>query len=381
MGRLKLKTNVILILVFLVQNLFGQIYQFKEYSIEEGLSHPFVYTVSEDNDGFIWIGTGEGLCKFDGFEFKVSEEDDSLTSGFVSSSYLDSKGMLWFGHNSGEVTYYDGIEFKLLDLAKEFNSTITDISEDEQGAVYIASQSSGLIRVDKDFKVAIFSDEFTDNLIYSILPVGDFQFLIGTGDGLALYTLKQNQFIQDYSVEELEYISIQSINKSHDSKSFWVGTEDSGFYLFKSKDENFESYEIINMGKKYDLAYDNVQSVFEDNENVVWISTSGKGVFKLIPEDNTEFNYSKVVHYSTLNGLSDNFVKTVFQDWEGNFWIATYGKGIAFLVDETFTMHYQNIDEFNGNILSIAESKDFLWYGVSTKTLNIVEGRLYDNER
>ncbi|PLX11578.1 MAG: hypothetical protein C0597_14840 [Marinilabiliales bacterium] len=356
MGLVKLKTNVILILVFCVQNLFGQMYQFKEYGIEEGLSHPFVYTVSEDNNGFIWIGTGEGLCKFDGFGFKVSEEDDSLASGFVSSSYLDSKGILWFGHYSGQVTYYDGIEFKLLDLPEDFNSIITEIAEDDQGTVYIASQNSGLLRVDKDFEVAIFSDEFSENLIYSIFPVGEFQFLIGTGEGLALYTLKQNQFIQEYSIEELDYISVQTINKSHDPNAFWIGTEDSGFFLLKSKGEDFSAYEIINMGEKYDLAYDNVESILEDTENLVWISTSGKGVFKLIPENDDEFNYSKVIHYSTLNGLSDNFVKAVFQDWEGNYWIATYGKGLAFLVDETFTMHYKNLEEFNGNILSIDET-------------------------
>ena len=90
----KVKFTVLLILTFLVQNMFGQTYQFKEYNIEEGLSHPFVYTISEDQDGFIWIGTGEGLCRFDGFEFKVSEVDDSLTKGFVTSSYLDDNGIL-----------------------------------------------------------------------------------------------------------------------------------------------------------------------------------------------------------------------------------------------------------------------------------------------
>ena len=358
----KLRFNIVLFLIFFVQNIHGQMYQFKEYGIEEGLSHPFVYTVSEDNDGFIWIGTGEGLCKFDGYEFVVSAEDDSLTDGFVTTSYLDSKGIIWFGHNSGQVTYYNGIEFKLLGL-ENVNSTITTITGDQNGNVFIATQNNGIIKVDKEYNLTGFSETFNGKLIYSVFQVEENLFLIGTSSGLSLYSLKEDEFIEEYKVDELDYIAVQTINKSNVDGAFWIGTEDSGFYLLKRKGEKFDSYEIQNQGEEYNLNYENVQAILEDKDDVLWISTFGNGIYKLTPDVGTEFSYINMVNYSTKNGLPNNFVKQIFQDWEGNYWIATYGNGLAFLVDEAFTLHYKNLESFNGNVLSITESDDYLWLG------------------
>ncbi len=363
MNGLKIKLSLVLLLAVFVQNIFGQTYQFKEYGIEEGLSHPFVYTISEDADGFIWIGTGEGLCQYDGFEFKVNEEDDTLTNGFVNTSYLDHNGILWFGHNSGEITYYDGIRFKLLNAGEGFNSTVTDITGDNKGNVYIAFQSNGILKIDNNFKLTSYSESFNGVLIYSILDVGNNNFLIGTSNGLSLFSLNDNGFTESYKVEELSYITVQSVDKGKNEGDFWIGTEDSGFYLLKKKGEHFDSYDIVNFGEKYDLAYDNVRSVLEDNESMLWVSTFGKGIIKLIPDENKDHNYLDIINYSTANGLANDFVKTVYQDWEGNFWIGTYGGGLSFSVDEAFTFHYRDNKDINGDILSIEESEKSLWFG------------------
>jgi len=64
-----IKYLVFVLLAVTFVSVKAQQYQFKKFSIEEGLSHPFAYTISEDRDGFIWIGTGEGLCRFDGHTF------------------------------------------------------------------------------------------------------------------------------------------------------------------------------------------------------------------------------------------------------------------------------------------------------------------------
>lgn len=363
MKSLKIIIATTIILLYGGQNIFGQVYQFREYGIEEGLSHPFVYTIAQDQNGFIWIGTGEGLCRFDGFRFTVSEADDTLTNGFVTSSYLDRNGILWFGHNSGQITYDDGIQLKLLKTGDVVSSSITGITENQNGDIIIASQNNGLIRVDQKKKIEFYTEDLAGELIYSVLSVGNNQFLIGTSSGLALFELKESHFIKRFTIEELDYISVQSINKGNEENVFWIGTEDSGFYQLLAKGEKFDSYELKNIGEQHNLNYENVQSVLEDNDNILWVSTFGKGVFKLIPGEDKEYTYSEVINYSTRNGLANDFIKKVFQDWEGNYWIGTYGNGLAFLVDEAFTMHYQNLDNFNGNILAIEESESDLWLG------------------
>ena len=357
------KFAIIALLVFFVQSTFGQVYQFKEFNIEEGLSNKFVYTVAEDNNGFIWIGTGEGLFKFDGFEFIVSEMDDSLTNGLITSSYLDVNGILWFGHNSGQITTYDGSEFKLLETSDDVKSSIVGITGDGNGNVFIASQNSGLLKVDKDFNVEVFIEDFSGDLLYAIQFAGNNNFLIGNSEGLSLYKYKDDSFIKEYTIKELEYITVQSIMSGNKDNIFWIGTEDSGFYLLEAKGEMFDSYELTNFGEKYELAYENVQSVLEDNENTLWVSTFGKGLFKLIPDNKQEYAYKDIIHFSTENGLSHNFIKTVYQDWEGNYWIGTFGNGLSFSVDETLTIQYQDIDALNGDVLSVAETDSYLWLG------------------
>ena len=340
----------------------GQIYQFKQYNIENGLSHPFVYTINNDINGYIWVGTGEGLCRFDGFNFIVSKENDTLTNGFVSASYLDKSGLLWFGHNSGDVTFYNGKEFERLDSRKYLTSTVTDINSDDLGNVFISTQNNGLLRVNKQFQIDMFSDEFVGKIIYSIAYAGNSNYLVGCSDGLYLYKIEKKTIKSLFSIDGLSYIPVQSIDKGQRENTFWIGTEDSGFYLLKFRDD-FESYELVNFGEKHNLAYENVQSVLEDPEKTLWVSTFGKGVFKLISDPNKDYTYVRTVQFSTQNGLQNNFIKQVYQDWEGNYWIATYGNGIAFSSDEAFAFLYQDIAALNGNILSIEESENTVWLG------------------
>lgn len=340
----------------------AQNYQFKQYSIEEGLSHPFVYTVNQDKDGFIWVGTGEGLCQFDGYEFKVNAIDDSLTNGFVTTSFFDKNGVLWFGHNSGEITYYDGIKFQLLQDNSFAKSTITSITDDEKGNVYFSTQNNGIIKSGEDFKVDTFYNDFKGLFINSIL-IANNHLLVGSGTGLDIFSITVKGYDKLLTIKELEDISITSITKGNQQGYYWIGTEDMGFYLLKTENGNFESYEIINLGEKYNLENDNIQSVLEDSENVLWVSTFGKGLFKLMPDESEKHTYKDIIHFSTSNGLPNNYIKQVFKDWENNMWIATYGNGLAFSIDQAFTIHYQNINELNKNILSVTDCEKYIWLG------------------
>ncbi|MDK2978474.1 MAG: hypothetical protein PWP52_1188, partial [Bacteroidales bacterium] len=359
----KLKSfGIFFFLVFTCHSVFGQIYQFKEYNIEEGLSHPFVYTINEDKNGFLWIGTGEGLCRYNGFDFTVSRADDTLTSGFVTSSFLDEKGVLWFGHNSGEITYYDGIHFNRLETNNLFNSSITDIDGTKSGSIWIASQNNGLIRIDKNFQIDSFQQAFQGKIVYTLKTVDDNQLLVGTGNGLQLFRITENNLEEVYSVDELSYITVQTIDKDEATNIFWIGTGDAGFYALESKGESFESYRLVNIGEQYGLGYENVQSVTRDRDGNLWISTFGNGIYKINPDEEGN-ETEEIVNYSTKNGLSNNFIKQVYQDWEGNLWIATYGNGLAYYVSEALTFLYQDVKDLEGNILSLEESETNLWLG------------------
>jgi len=355
--------SVLFLFVIISVSLTAQTYNFNKLSIDKGLSHPFVYTINTDINGFIWVGTGEGLCKYNGFEFYVSEADDTLTDGFVTSSYKDSNGTLWFGHNSGELTVYNGSTLKKIDTKKYSKSTVTDICGDNSGNVYITTQNDGFLIVDKDYKIDTFKNQFLSKLLYSVNYIGNDNVLLGLNDGLYLYKIKENKILLQFKFKEIPWTAVTTIKSSKIEGVFWIGTEDEGFYYLKQKNEEFDSYIIEKTSENYNLGYENVQSIFEDNDNNLWISTFGNGVFKLIADNNSKTKFKKLINYSTTNGLTNNFVKQVFQDWENNIWIATYGDGIAFLVDEAFTFRYNDIKELKNNITALTESNSELWLG------------------
>ena len=100
-----IKNNWILFLIMVItgfsfrSNLYSQEIRFQTFSVTEGLCHPFVYNINQDKNGFIWIGTGEGLCRYDGIEFTSGSVFDTLPVDVVNVSFADNLGKLWFGFN------------------------------------------------------------------------------------------------------------------------------------------------------------------------------------------------------------------------------------------------------------------------------------------
>ena len=95
----------------------------------QGISHPFVYTVNQDSRGYIWIGTGEGLCRFNGIEFNTDIKQDSLAREVAGISYKDSTGVLWFGYHSGDIARYYRNQFETINTGIEIKSAITGFAE------------------------------------------------------------------------------------------------------------------------------------------------------------------------------------------------------------------------------------------------------------
>ncbi len=347
----------------------SQDYKFNSYGIKEGICHPFVYTINQDLNGYIWIGTGEGLCRFDGFEFERKDINEQLTRDVAGVSYKDSKGNLWFGFNNGNICRYDGINFEIITASENVKSTITDIIETDRNIILIASLNDGLVVLGKNKEIKIYDDEIKNKLIYS-LNYSNGKLLLGSQEGLLIYGFEDylNPPVYRYAVDELAYVKVQVIRKCNRNEGFWIGTESEGVFYFSLNDDN--SYNLVKVGEKLNLADLNVQSIAEDLDNNLWLSTFRRGVYKL-ENPETEHDYKEVIHYNKNNGLPSNFTKEVFEDREGNIWIATYGEGLATLLNEAFEFFSYEVEGIYNNILSVCARKNVIWLGGENALLQI----------
>jgi ligand-binding sensor domain-containing protein/serine phosphatase RsbU (regulator of sigma subunit) len=349
------KPLTIVLLFFIFTGALSQDYRIRNFGVREGISHPFVYTINQDDKGYLWIGTGEGLCRFNGFEFNTDVKQDSLAREVAGTSYKDSTGTLWFGYYSGNIARFSGSRLETMDPGLEIKSAITGFAGYDGDNLLIGTLSHGLLIMNRTTGTAV-KLSGTEGIMCTSFFTDRNNLLLGTPDGLLLYNLDiagKKAGLQ-LNIKELEFIKIQDIQKSIDGKAFWIATEDQGIYRFTLMGDR---YTIAKTGEDLGIGNENVQSVFEDSENHVWISTQRNGAFRLGKPDDGG-NYTAVTHYSKDNGLPGNSVKEVFEDLEGNMWIATYGDGLSLLAGQVFFFSNFGNHGLDNDIQSVAVTQD-----------------------
>ena len=359
---------------------FSQNFRFIKYGAENGLSDNFIYNINQDNKGYLWLATGEGLCRFDGFNFISEFAGDSLPNSPVKKSFKDAKDRLWFGFDNGDFALLDNNYFKLFSPEEQNRSTINGFAEDSNGNIIVATQNKGLISISSDNTLTIINEGLDGQLVSSILISLDDDILLGTFDGLFLYgfDVANSKLMLKGRFEDIPYTNVQSITAGKKKNIYWVGTEDEGVFQLEKQGDGLQSFIVTKLYDDPDLAYSNIQDVYEDAEQNLWLSTAGQGVFKLNYSAEEE-SYISLVNYNEKNGLTSQYIQDIYEDMEGNLWFASFGAGISVLRDQTFLFYEFEDPNFGSNVLSLVEVGDEYWLGGETGILiNDVNGNRKD---
>ncbi len=369
----------LLISIFLalipVSSIQGQIYKFQQYGIEDGLCHPFVYTVIQDANGYLWMGTGEGLCKYDGFEFFGDFGADSLPQAFVKKSFKDSKGNLWFGHNDGSISFYNGKEFQVIDPGAKITSTINGIAEDSDGRIVFATQNQGLIIINSNLEPIVIKEPFNRKLLSSIAFNGDGLLLVGAFDGLHAYNYdftKADTISYIEKINKLPYAQITSIVYDETGDLWWIGARDEGLYSLKLNAGSPGTSDVVKLGSEEILKRTSIVSILIDRDGSLWLSTQGEGAYK-ISVNRINMEIEELVNFGEDNGLGIRYIREVFQDLEGNIWMSTYGKGLAGLFNEALTFHGYS-DRMGNTLYSVMTDEEGYWMAGTGKLVRIKTG-------
>jgi ligand-binding sensor domain-containing protein/serine phosphatase RsbU (regulator of sigma subunit) len=357
----------------------GQKYEFRQYGIDEGICYPFVYTVNQDKNGYIWAATGEGLCKFNGFSFTGDITKDSLPPAFVKKAYRDEEGNLWFGHNDGSITRYDGTSFIIINTQGIITSTINDIIQDENGNLLFATQNQGIIVVSKDLQSKRIVDPFRRKLLTSMCFTAGNKFFAGTYDGLYLYEYDavNDTAWQISKINGIPSTAINSIKRLKDKDIWLVGTQDEGLYCLKVG-VNGDPEDIFMPDGPSSIQNSSIIALTEDSRGHIWLSTRGGGVYKIDLSDDSR-SVTRFTNFNESNGLGSMNTRDVFEDKEGNIWVSTYGNGLAALFDEAFIFYkYENV--LGSDIYAVLPEGESYWIGGKGKIMKIFPGTEKDPE-
>lgn len=308
-------------------------FHFRHYNIENGVSSNNISTLFQDQKGYIWIGTENGLNRFDGNQFTLYQKNNPLYSNFHANSINTicetTDKELWLGTDNG-VFIYNQVKDTFTPFAKQtsdktsITSWITHIIQDKAGNIWIATHKQGIFLFNtQNDKLTQFEIPQNDNIVTRIL--NDEQNNIWLSGPYQLCKLnKVNNTFETYAIEE-KTESIYSMALWEDSSNhIWIGTWDKGLWKLDPRTKQVEKYLTGEEGK----GILHIHSILEYSPELLLIgSDDGLTIFN--PVTHESFLYDN--YGDNENSLSDKFIYPILKDREGGVWIGTYYNGINYL--------------------------------------------------
>jgi ligand-binding sensor domain-containing protein/serine phosphatase RsbU (regulator of sigma subunit) len=356
-------------------------YKVHVWNTENGLPSNSIHSILQTRDGYLWIGTGDGLVRFDGVDFRFFNRVSTpqLISDKIYALYEDAGGVLWIGTKSGGLASYKDGEFFTYPVSNNPGlDDIRAINRDRWGYMWIGSLSSGLTSFkDGRFVTSTTKEGLPHNKVKAMYRDANEDLWVVTVSGI-IKLLKPGNLLKtgnfEFYAPQSNLYCVTCLYREKEAE-LWIGTWGKG--LFRLEIEKGTSYRI-----RKALPSLNIVSLHEDRMKNLWIGTEGGGLVRM---KNDKFST-----LSTGNVMADDSVSTIYEDREGSLWVGTLDGGLHQLKDSIFTTYttedgllhntiscvYQNQA---GDILVGTEGGlNRLHKGAASKALTVREGLLHN---
>lgn len=361
-------TALLALVVLLPRAAEAQNFNLSKYTNAQGLTQNYVYSLIQDDHGFLWIGMAEGLSRYDGIKFTNFSVRDSLADNFVSKMLIDTDSYLWCGHGNGGFSYYDGQRFHRLSTPEEMQAPIKDMCLDDRGNIWAVEQNMGLVKISPDHKLTTYFDEekFGSRVYTSICAVNSMVLLVGTTDGLLQVKVDIDGTVQaPEEVADIPATTVNRIKAMRHGASFYVCQNDGGIYRYSPTNGAQKMRQCAESCAFDGEAEYDIRALFEDEEGNIYLGTWGNGLREWKYRAETD-DFVEVLTIDETNGLDNNFVADIIQDREGIFWFATYGSGVVAWINNFFAQYdLANVGMVRAKVYSSAKHGNRLWLGTA----------------
>lgn len=368
-----------LFLIFLLLfsgNAFAQSDQvlFDKITVNEGLSHSDVNAIVQDKDGFIWIGTFNGLCRYDGNRIRIYRTDNSqLSSNRILALHVSRDSLLYIGTETGGVNVFDPSTERFTAYEHQHASpkSLSDdvvnhiFGDHDSGLVWVCTDN-GLLSVKNtsgklDF--ASYSATFGEEIILAGESFHSGQLLLGTSHGLLLFDRAKGiyrPFLRD--------VINRLVHKVYrvDGDRWLIGSAN-GLYLYRQNSRNVDK-----------ILADGVLSIVQDRHQAVWVGSARQGLYRLDKALRVDRVFK--ADLAGQQSLKTNEIRALYEDRSGMLWIGTIGEGIATtnILDKKIAL-YASADKSNplsvqDKIITLREDRnEFLWIGSRGEGVTLID--------
>ncbi|MBR5932995.1 MAG: hypothetical protein IK002_03310 [Treponema sp.] len=346
------------------QSSFFDSYVYQSWSAFGGLTGTTATDIYQTVDGYINIGTYEGLVRFDGVEFKTFNRaaDSSLDFVSVRTILQDSKGNIWVGSNDEGLQKISNDSTKLYTVENGLpNNSIRALVEDKRGNIWIGT-AGGVAYLTPDGKIinAQFDSGTVANgvIATSLFCDAAGQIWLTTQNERGLFLYNNEIFQQLYDLESYGIYFASSVFQDRSGK-FWIGLEDNGLITIERG-----VIKKITTGTKLDNT--STRSIIQEYNGNIWFGTEHGPVI---------YTDGQFIEYNVRSGLEEANIKRIIQDREGNIWFATDRNGIGKLTYGKFQMKKLNV-----TVNAIAEGKDSrIWAGTDEGVICFLDDKPENN--
>ncbi len=390
--------------------------QFSHLTSADGLPVNFIEDIYQDSRGFIWIGTSDGLSKYDGYTITTYKHDadnpNSLSNNHISAITEDENGRLWLATEGGGITSFDPDTNQFTRYPYDLDSpnsltgaTVRTAIKDSKNNIWFGSpppanlgrinwetgetklygenvgfrglawggleDDQGNLWLISDFAINLYHPESDTFTSYSI-PTGDYhptgivkidngRFLFSSSLGLAIFDPQRQTVTSVGSFRNIE--GILPIG----NERFWLATRNLGLYLYDLKTDTVIQHITANETDPYSLSDDHITKLFADESGLIWIGTENGGINILDPRR------SQFAHYRhdplNENSLAAKDVRFLTDDEDGNLWVVNErdwnfvdlrnGEVTRYNLNDNSQARPQDINSI------MLDSQGFVWMGLA----------------
>jgi ligand-binding sensor domain-containing protein/serine phosphatase RsbU (regulator of sigma subunit) len=350
--------------------------RFKQLNIEDGLSQSRISAIVQDSKGFIWVGTEDGLNRYDGYEFQIftfdPKDSNSIANNIIRTLAADDSGNLWIGTSFGGLNKYNAKTGKFTswrhdpeNLNSLSSDRVEDIFRDSDGNLWIATFGSGFdyfdVKTEKFTRYVYNPDDpnsVLSDFVRFIFRDSRGSVWIGTDVGLdRFYPVTKTFKHYTHSPDNSEGINNPIVLAVHEDRqgNIWFGTAGGGLNRFDPQTESF-THILLDPNDIYNPS-NIVSAIFEDRTGIFWVGTWGGGLYQIDKHSNDYKRNTNIPN--DITSLSQNVISVIFEDLTGELWIGTDLNGVS-KIDRSATK-FKSISTLNdeNNIIRISQVRSF----------------------
>lgn len=340
---------------------------FEKLTTQNGLSHNKVNCIIQDQRGFIWIGTDDGLNRYDGHHFVVFRHQPgnpaSISGNIITEVVEDKEGVLWIATSDGGLTRYDQRlppqqqfkQYKHLpgDSTSLPVNVINSLLLDPYGYLWLATSGQGVLRFNKT------TGRYEDPVQYGTRTILDLcldstgHIWVGRqGGGILKINAKNleahtdDRYDQLYAAAALPHSAVTALYTDNKNQ-VWFGSWDKVLYRQEATSGREDVFQQT--ASPYSFRNDEINCFAADAQGRLWMGGQSKGLHMYDQRTNRFYNYQ--YDASREGTIADNRVNSLFADKSGNVWIGT-NKGLS--------IHHTAQEQFAQTFLPVADPKKII---------------------